>query len=129
MPNRRFYDTRFFAESFYTVDKHLAKKLKEELRLANERLVSSLTVHEVYLMVLRAEGKDVATLRCSTIRRDFDVVDVDYEIAFKSAELRGKNQMPMADSVIAATALREGCSLFSDDAHFKQIKDLRTVWV
>jgi predicted nucleic acid-binding protein len=129
MPNRCFYDTRFFAESFYTVDKQLAKKLKEELRLANERLVSSLTVHEVYRMVLKAEGKDVALLRCSTIRRDFEVVDVDYDVAVKSAELRGKHQMPMADSVIAATALREGCLLFSDDAHFKQIKELRTVWV
>jgi predicted nucleic acid-binding protein len=37
--------------------------------------------------------------------------------------------MPMADSVIAATAQIMGCHLFSDDAHFKQIKELHTVWV
>jgi predicted nucleic acid-binding protein len=55
-------------------------------------------------------------------------MDVDYQIAVKSAELRGKHPMPMADSVIVATAQIEGCTLFSDDAHFKNIETLKTVW-
>jgi predicted nucleic acid-binding protein len=36
--------------------------------------------------------------------------------------------MPMADSVIAATAQIQGCSLFSDDAHFKNVENLKLVW-
>ncbi len=104
------------------------KKLKEELRQVTERFVSSLTVHEIHRFVLRKEGKEVATLRSNTIRRDFQVIDVDYEIAVKSAEIRNSHPMPMADSVIAATALIEGCTLFSDDAHFKNIENLKTVW-
>ncbi len=129
MPKRLLYDTRFFTELFYTSDKRLAKNLKDEIRSVKEKLVSSLTIHEIYRMILRAEGKEVATLRCSTIKRDFEVIDVNYEIAIRSAELRGRHQMPMADSIIAITALSQGCPLFSDDAHFKQIKDLHTVWV
>jgi len=128
MPERRLYDTRFFAESFYTSDPQLAKKLKEEFRSMNEKLVSSLTIHEIYRLVLKTDGKAVAELRSIAIRRDFQIIDVNYQIAVKSAELRSKHQMPMADSVIAATAQIEGCPLFSDDAHFKNIENLKTVW-
>ena len=128
MPDRRLYDTRFFVESFYTSDPQLAKKLKEEFRSVKEKLVSSLTIHEIHRVVLKKEGKEVATLRSSTIRMDFQVIDVDYMVAVKSAELRTKHQMPMADSVIAATAQIQGCPLFSDDAHFKNIENLKTVW-
>ena len=128
MPDRRLYDTRFFVESFYTSDPQLAKKLKEEFRSVKEKLVSSLTIHEIHRVVLKKEGKEVATLRSSTIRMDFQVIDVDYMVAVKSAELRNKHQMPMADSVIASTAQIQGCPLFSDDAHFKNIENLKTVW-
>ena len=128
MMTSRIYDTRFFAEYFYSADPQLVRKLKEELRLVNERMVSSLTIHEIHRVVLKKEGKEVAALRSSTIRRDFQVIDVDYVIAVKSAELRSKHQMPMADSVIAATAQLQGCPLFSDDAHFKNIENLKTVW-
>jgi PIN domain nuclease of toxin-antitoxin system len=128
MPDRRLYDTRFFAEYFYSADQQLVRKLKEELRLVNERMVSSLTIHEIHRVVLKKEGKEVAALRSSTIRRDFQVIDVDYVIAIKSAELRSKHQMPMADSVIVATAQLQWCPLFSDDAHFKNIENLKTVW-
>lgn len=128
MPDKRLYDTRFFVEYFYSDDQQLVKKLKDELRSANERIVSSLTIHEFHRMVLRTKGKEVATLRSNTIRSDCIVVDVDYAIAVKSAELRNTHPMPMADSVIAATALIEGCPLFTDDAHFKNIVGLKTVW-
>jgi predicted nucleic acid-binding protein len=123
------YDTRFFAEYFYSPNHQLVRKLKEELRSDRERFVSSLTIHEIYRLVLNSDGRDVAVLRTNTIRRDFQVIAVDYDIAVRSAEFRSKRQMPMADSVIAATAQILGCQLFSDDAHFKQIKDLQTVWV
>lgn len=128
MPERRLYDTRFFAESFYTSDPQLAKKLKEEFRSMNEKLVSSLTIHEIYRLVLKTDGKAVAELRSIAIRRDFQIIDVNYQIAVKSAQLRSRHPMPMADSVIAATAQIEGCPLFSDDAHFKNIENLKTVW-
>ncbi len=128
MTTSRVYDTRFFVEYFYSPNQTLVRKLKEELRLTNERLVSSLTVHEIHRIVLRKEGKDVAALKSGTIHRDFQVIEVNYTIAVKSAELRAKHPMPMADSVIAATAQINECPLFSDDAHFKNIENLKLVW-
>jgi predicted nucleic acid-binding protein len=128
MTHKRLYDTRFFTESFYTSDPQLAKKLKEEFRSMNEKLVSSLTIHEIYRFVLKTDGKAVATLRSNIIRRDFQIIDVNYQIAVKSAELRSRHPMPMADSIIAATAQIKECPLFSDDAHFENIENLKLVW-
>jgi predicted nucleic acid-binding protein len=112
MSDRRLYGTRFFSEYFYSPDQQIEKKLKGELRTVNTRLVSSLTIHEIHRLVLRSDGKEVATLRSKTIRNDFIVIDVNYQIAVKSAELRSKHPMPMADSVIAATAQIERVSAF-----------------
>lgn len=77
---------------------------------------------------MEREGREVAILRSETIHRDFNVVDVDYETAVRSAELRSRHRIPMADSVIAATAQIHGCPLVSDDPHFQEIEDLKTRW-
>jgi len=128
MRERSVYDTRFFVEYFYSGDTGFLRRLKEDLRAVRERMASALTIHEVYRVNLEREGREVAILRSETIRRDFNVVDVDYETAVRSAELRSKHRIPMADSVIAATAQIHGCPLVSDDAHFQQIPDLKTRW-
>lgn len=122
------YDTRFFVEYFYSGDAELLRRLKEDLKAVRERMVSALTIHEIHRINLERDGRDVATLRSNTIRGDFKVVDVDYETAVRSAELRSSHRIPMADSVIAATAQIRGCPLVSDDAHFKGIQDLKTRW-
>ncbi|GAI05271.1 unnamed protein product [marine sediment metagenome] len=71
----------------------------------------------------------VARLRSETIHRDFDVVDVDYETAIRSAEFRSRHRIPMADSVIAATAQIHGCPVVSDDPHFQKIEGIKTRWI
>ena len=128
MPEKRLYDTRFFVEYFYSEDPKLIKKLREELRSVKVRMVSALTVHEIHRINLKREGKAVATLRSNAIRGDFKIININYEIAVKSAELRSSHQIPMADGVIAATAQIYDCLLFSDDDHFKEILDLKTKW-
>ncbi len=128
MPDRSVYDTRFFVEYFYSDDAGLLRRLKEDLRAVRERMVSALTIHEIHRITLEREGREVATLRSEAIRRDFVVVDVDYETAVRSAELRSRRKMPMADSVIAATAQVRGCPVVSDDPHFKEIENLKTRW-
>lgn len=128
MPEKSVYDTRFFVEYFYSGDADFLKRLKEDLRVVRERMVSALTMHEMHRVNLEKEGREVATLRSETIRRDFNVADVDYETAIRSAEMRSRHRMPMADSVIAATAQIHGCSLVSDDPHFQGIENLKTRW-
>ncbi|MBS7618629.1 PIN domain-containing protein, partial [Candidatus Bathyarchaeota archaeon] len=115
MSERSVYDTRFFIEYFYSKNLEFLKKLKEDLKRVRGKVVSVLTIHEVYRISLEKEGRDVADLRGKIICKDFKVVNVDYDVAVRSAELRSKYRIPMADSVIAATAQMHKCTLASDD--------------
>ncbi|HSQ49320.1 MAG TPA: PIN domain-containing protein [Candidatus Deferrimicrobiaceae bacterium] len=128
MSDRHLYDTRFFFEYFYSQDATFVRKLKQEAKSTKEKFVSVLTIHELHHISMKRSGKEVAALRSHTIFTEFRVVDVDYAIAVKSAELRNIHKMPMADSVIAATAQVHGCTLLSDDAHFRGIPNLKTKW-
>ena len=129
MPQSSLYDTRFFVEYFYSGDSEFLSRLKEDLRSVRDRKVSVVTIHEVYRIDLEREGREVARLRSETIRRDFDIVDLDYETAIRSAELRSRHRIPMADSVIAATAQIRGCPVVSDDPHFQKIEGIKTRWI
>ena len=129
MPERSVYDTRFFVEYFYSGDSEFLSRLKEDLRSVRDQKVSVVTIHEVYRIDLEREGREVARLRSETIHRDFDVVDMDYETAIRSAELRSRHRIPMADSVIAATAQIRGCPVVSDDPHFQKIEGIKTRWI
>jgi len=108
MPEKSIYDTRFFVEYFYSDEADFRRKLSEDLRKTRNRMVSALTVHEIYFINLEKEGKEIAKLRAETIHRDFDVADVDYSTAVRSADLRNKHRISMTDSVIAATARIHG---------------------
>ncbi|MFW6111109.1 MAG: PIN domain-containing protein [Thermoproteota archaeon] len=122
------YDTRFFVEYFYSSDQNLLKKLKEDLRKVKKRIVSAVTIHELYALHLKREGREVAKLRSETIRRDFQVVNVDYTVAVKSGEIRNNCHIPLADAVIAATAQIHTCPVVSDDPHFQEIESIKTTW-
>jgi len=58
MPEKSVNDTRFFVEYFYSDDADFRRKLKEDLRKARNRIVSTLTVHEIYRINLGKEGKE-----------------------------------------------------------------------
>jgi len=123
------YDTRFFIEHYYSKNNDVLQKTKEELRKTKQRYISAIVIHEVYQLTLKREGRETAILRTELLKDDFKVVNVDSEIARDSAELRLKHKIPMADSIIAATCLRLDAACFSDDPHFKTIKEIKTKWI
>ncbi len=128
MTDKRLYDTRFFFDYLYSDDAEHLKRLKQEVKSTREKLVSVLTIHELHHISMKRSGKEVANLRSHTISEEFNVVEVDYTIAVQSAELRSTHKIPLADSVIAATAQAYGCTLVSDDPHFRGIPNLKTRW-
>ena len=122
------YDTRFFVEFFYSKNETQHKKLTEEKK-RKEKYVSAIVIHELYKLSLGLEGREIAKLRATLIKKDFQVVPVDDQIAEISAELRQKYDLSMGDSMIAATASMLKAVCISDDPHFKQIKEIETTWI
>jgi predicted nucleic acid-binding protein len=127
MPDR-LYDTRFFIEHFYSADEKIQERTKHEILATKMKSVSVITLHEIYRLTLGKEGRQIAELRVSLISKDFDVIDVDSDIALKAAEIRHGSSMPMADSLIAATCLSLNLACVSDDPHFARVRGLSTRW-
>ena len=125
--NRAVYDTRFFAEFFYSKDENLRLKIKEE-KTRREKYISAVVVHEVYQLSLVREGRETAKLRAALMKKGFRIIPVDDQIAQISAELRHKYKLSMGDSMIAATASMLNAVCVSDDQHFQQIKEIKTTW-
>jgi len=123
------YDTRFFIEHYYSEDEDVLRETKEEIRNTKERYISAIVIHEVYQLTLKREGRETAIMRTDLLEKDFRIVNVDPAIAKSSAELRHKYRGSMADSIIAATSLFLNAVCFSDDAHLKNIKEIKTKWM
>jgi len=122
------YDTRFLVEYFFSPKHSTTQAMKEHLQSTGEKMISAVTIHEIHKLNLRKLDKETAKLRSTLIRNEFKIIDVDYEIAVTGAEISNRHNTPLADSIIAATALSRGCTLISDDGHFRQIKGLVTSW-
>ncbi len=126
--NKASYDSRFFVEFFYSKDENLQRKIRVEKK-RKEKYVSTVVIHEVYKLSLAREGRETATLRAVLMKKDFQVIPVDDQIAQISAELRHRYNLSMGDSMVAATASILKAVCVSDDPHFQQIKEIETTWI
>ena len=98
------FETRYFWAVFTEKDTEYVRKLRSIFDRSNKRFVSSITIYEVHKLSLESEGEVVAQLRVRTIKKDFEVVDVDSAIAEEGARIAHDRRTPMADSLIMATA-------------------------
>ena len=87
------------------------------LNAAEELLVPSLTVLEVYRYVLRKEGREKALSVAATMRQG-RIIDLDAGLAIEAAELGASHGLPLADSVIYASALTHEATLWTQDTDF-----------
>ncbi|MBO3839924.1 MAG: PIN domain-containing protein [Candidatus Brockarchaeota archaeon] len=123
------YDTRFFIEHYYSKDNEVLKRTTNALRTDGNKVISAIVIHEVYELTMEKEGREQAELRTRLLEKDFKVISVDAQIAKISAKLRYKYKIPMADSIIAATAKSLKMVCVTDDQHLTQMKEIKTKWI
>lgn len=90
-----------------------------------ERLiVPSIAVLEVFKRVLEQRGEDAA-LQAAALMRQGDIIDLDADLAVEAARLGSQHKLPLADSVILAAARARGAVLWTQDADFKGLENVR----
>jgi predicted nucleic acid-binding protein len=89
-----------------------------------ELLVPTLCLYEVYKRVLALRGEDAA-LRIVAIMQQGAVVDLDANLALGAARLATARRLPMADSIILATAHAHDAVLWTQDADFAVVPGVR----
>lgn len=80
-------------------------------------VVPALSVLEVFKWVLREHGEDAA-LQAAALMQQGHVVELDVALAVRAAKLGVDHKLPLADSVILATAQAFGAMLWTQDADF-----------
>lgn len=129
MTSESLYDTRFFFEHYYSKDQRTLTWTKDQLARRGSNFVSAVTIHEFYKLVLEKEGRDVARLRTGLMMKEFTVLPLDAETAILSASIRSRHRIPMADSMILATASLNSLDCVTDDPHFAEVRDVKTRWI
>jgi toxin FitB len=87
---------------------------------AHALVVPVLTVYEVAKKLAREVGDDVAAAALSLMQRG-TVVPIDLPLALEAAV----NGLPLADSLIYATARHHGAELWTQDRHFEGLPGVR----
>ena len=103
--------------------------MKEILLRSRPNILSSAALSEVYGLMLRREGKQVAELRLRVLLRDFKIEPVDSQIAVQAAQIRHKRPIPFADSLIAGTSKVLAVPCYTDDDHFQGIEGVKVHWI
>ena len=80
-------------------------------------LVPSITIFEVYRYVLRERGREEALVVVGWMRES-RVIPVDGGLAVQAAEAAARHRLPMADSIVYATAVIHGATLWTQDTDF-----------
>lgn len=87
-------------------------------------IVPSITLLEVFKRVLqqRSEGE---ALQAIAIMRQGRVVDLDAPLALVAAKVGADSRLPLADSVILATAQQHGATLWTQDDDFEGMPSVK----
>ena len=120
------FETRYFWARFTPSQPDQLQKLRKIFDEAHERFVSTVTLFEIIKLSIEREGKDVAEIRGLTILKEFEVVDVNADIAMEGGRLGARLRVPMADALIMATAKKLRVACVTDDPHFTEVK---RVWI
>jgi predicted nucleic acid-binding protein len=104
----------------YFADTPRAKLFAPAIEDTSRLLVPTLAVHEVFQKVRRERGEGNALLTISAMLEG-RVIDLDAALAIDAGSL----DLPLADSIIYATARRHGATLWTQDDDFAGLPDVR----
>lgn len=91
-----------------------------------ELLVPTISLYEVFKRVLQQRGEEKA-LEAVAVMMQGQVVELDSSIAISTAKISDELKIPMADSMMLATARIFEAFLWTQDADFASLSDVKYV--
>jgi predicted nucleic acid-binding protein len=108
----------------YFADEPNAKYFLIPLNDAASLVVPTVTIYEVFKVVLRESGENDA-LQAAVAMQKGTVVNLTAPLATAASKLSLVHNLPMADSIILATAMEFNAILWTQDSDFKKIKNVK----
>jgi predicted nucleic acid-binding protein len=110
----------------YFADGENADFFAPAIEQVSELVVPSISIYEVFKRVLQQRDESDG-LQAVAIMQQAQVVDLDTGIALMAAKLSMAYKLPMADSIMLATARAYEATLWTQDADFKEIESVEYI--
>ena len=110
----------------YFADGPNADAFAKALETTDDLIVPTICLYEVFKAVLRQRGESAAFSAIALMRQG-RVVNLTERIALLAADLSLQTKLPMADSVILATARTHDAHLWTQDEDFAGMDDVTFV--
>jgi len=94
------------------------------IEAVDELIVPSLTIYEVFKRVLQQRDEGDA-LRAVAVMQQGSVIDLDARLALLAARLSLDTRLPMAESIVLATARLHQATLWTQDGDFANLPGVR----
>jgi len=89
-------------------------------------LVPVICMYEVFKKLLQQSGLNEAQVHISDMKQG-KIVEIDESLALSAAKLSAELKLPMADSLILATARANNATLWTQDEHFKDLDGVKYI--
>ena len=108
----------------YFADEPNAKHFISPLRDTDSLVVPTITLYEVFKVVLRESSENEA-LQATAAMLKGTVVDLTVPLAIAASKLSLEKGLPMADSIILATAKAYDAILWTQDSDFRNMAGVK----
>ena len=108
----------------YFADGPNASYFAEPIEDVEALVVPTSSLFEVFKRVLQQRDESTA-LEAAAVMQQGTIVNLEATIALNAARLSAELGLPLADSVILATARQYGAELWTQDADFEGIEGVR----
>ena len=108
----------------YFADEPNARHFQTPLNDASILVVPTVTIYEVFKVILRESCENNA-LQAVIAMQKGTVVDLKASLAIAASRLSLEHNLPMADSIILATAQEFNAVLWTQDSDFKNISNVK----
>ena len=92
----------------------------------SQLLVPSITITEVFKNVLRQRDEEAALIVTAHMKQG-KVIPLDSELAMNAAKFGVLHKLPLADSIIFATAQKFAAALWTQDTDFEGLENVRYI--
>lgn len=94
------------------------------IEATEELIVPALSLYEVFKRVLQQRGENNA-LQAVALMQQGEVIQLSASLALTAARISLEHRLPMADSIIFTTAKAHDAILWTQDADFKGLEDVK----
>lgn len=108
----------------YFADEPNAQHFASAIEAPDSLIVPSITLLEVFKKVAQQRGEGVA-LQYVAVMQQGHVVALDATLALLAATLGARHKLPLADSIIFATAQQGDALLWTQDTDFEGLSNVK----